>query len=69
ELVDVYTPKTPQSHQSGFIAQSVQKIDELKHVVVGGTIGEDGTASIRGLNYNAIFYIRRNSNTRVEPNS
>ncbi|MFM7983316.1 MAG: tail fiber domain-containing protein, partial [Candidatus Fonsibacter sp.] len=55
ELVDVYTPETPQSHQSGFLAQSVQKIGELKHVVVGGKIGEDGTASIRGLNYNAIF--------------
>ncbi|MFM7988237.1 MAG: tail fiber domain-containing protein, partial [Candidatus Fonsibacter sp.] len=68
EFVDVYTPETPQSHQSGFIAQSVQKIGALKHVVVGGKIGEDGTESIRGLNYNAIFAYAVKSNTRVEPN-
>ncbi|MFM7988868.1 MAG: tail fiber domain-containing protein, partial [Candidatus Fonsibacter sp.] len=31
DLVDQYTSDTPQSHQCGFIAQSVQSIDELKH--------------------------------------
>ncbi|MFM7983003.1 MAG: tail fiber domain-containing protein, partial [Candidatus Fonsibacter sp.] len=36
DLVDQYTADTPQSHQCGFIAQSVQSIDELKHAVVGG---------------------------------
>ncbi|MFM7983886.1 MAG: tail fiber domain-containing protein, partial [Candidatus Fonsibacter sp.] len=30
DLVDAYTRETPQSHQSGFIAQSVERIDELK---------------------------------------
>ena len=55
DLVDAYTPETPQSHQSGFIAQSVERVDELKHTVVGGKIGDDGKESIRGLNYNAIF--------------
>ena len=55
DLVDAYTPETPQSHQSGFIAQSVQSIDELKHAVVGGQVGDDGNESIRALNYNAIF--------------
>ncbi|MFM7985169.1 MAG: hypothetical protein ACKPKO_38205, partial [Candidatus Fonsibacter sp.] len=33
DLVEQYTTDTPQSHQCGFIAQSVQKIDELKHSV------------------------------------
>ena len=33
EWVDHYTPETPQSHQDGFIAQDVQKIDELKLAV------------------------------------
>ena len=55
DLVDEYTVETPQSHQCGFIAQSVQQIDELRHVVVGGKVGEDGKESLRGLNYNAIF--------------
>ena len=55
DLVDEYTPDTPQSHQSGFIAQSVQQIDELKHTVIGGEIGKDGKDSLRGLNYNAVF--------------
>ncbi|MFM7982485.1 MAG: hypothetical protein ACKPKO_24500, partial [Candidatus Fonsibacter sp.] len=41
-LVNKYTQETLQSHQCGFIAQSVQKIDELKHAVVGGDIAEDG---------------------------
>ena len=54
-LVDQYTPDTPQSHQSGFIAQSVQQIDELKHAVIGGESGDDGKESLRGLNYNAVF--------------
>ncbi|MFM7980054.1 MAG: tail fiber domain-containing protein, partial [Candidatus Fonsibacter sp.] len=54
-LVDEYTPETPQSHQSGFIAQSVQNINELKHTVEGGAVGEDGVDSIRTMNYNAIF--------------
>ncbi|MFM7981860.1 MAG: hypothetical protein ACKPKO_21330, partial [Candidatus Fonsibacter sp.] len=55
DLVDQYTSDTPQSHQCGFIAQSVQTIDELKHTVVGGTVGTDGKDSLRGLNYNAIL--------------
>ena len=54
--VDHYTPETPQSHQCGFcLAQSVEKIDELKHIVEGGEIGEDGQETLRGINYNAIF--------------
>ncbi|MFM7980554.1 MAG: tail fiber domain-containing protein, partial [Candidatus Fonsibacter sp.] len=55
ELVDHYTADTPHSHQCGFIAQSVQKIDKLKHTVEGGKVGEDGKESLRGLNYNAVF--------------
>ncbi|MFM7987429.1 MAG: tail fiber domain-containing protein, partial [Candidatus Fonsibacter sp.] len=35
ELVDHYTTYAPQSHQCGFIAQSVEQIDELRHAVVG----------------------------------
>ena len=54
-LVDQYTPDTPQSHQCGFIAQSVETIDEQTHAVVGGQVGDDGKESIRALNYNAIF--------------
>ncbi|MFM7984065.1 MAG: tail fiber domain-containing protein, partial [Candidatus Fonsibacter sp.] len=54
-LEEHYTPDAPQSHQCGFIAQSVEQIDELKHTVVGGTVGKDGKESLRGLNYNAIF--------------
>ena len=69
DLVDEYTPDTPQSHQSGFIAQSVQQIDELKHTVIGGKLGEDGKESLRGLNYNAVFAYAVKSDTRVEPNS
>ncbi|MFM7981236.1 MAG: tail fiber domain-containing protein, partial [Candidatus Fonsibacter sp.] len=53
DLVYQYTADTPQSHQCGFIAQSVQSIDELKHAVVGGQVGDDGKESIRALNYNA----------------
>ncbi|MFM7978410.1 MAG: hypothetical protein ACKPKO_03760, partial [Candidatus Fonsibacter sp.] len=54
-LVNNYTQETPQSHQCGFIAQSVEKNDELKHAVAGGQIGDDGKESVRALNYNAIF--------------
>ena len=54
-LTDTYTAATPQSHHCGFIAQSVEQIDELKYAVVGGEIGEDGVESIRYLNYNVIF--------------
>ncbi|MFM7988546.1 MAG: tail fiber domain-containing protein, partial [Candidatus Fonsibacter sp.] len=42
-LVDQYMPDTPKSHRCGFIAQSVQNIEELRHVVIGGEVGEDGT--------------------------
>jgi len=55
DLVDTYTPKTPQSHQSGFISQSVERIDELKHAIVGGEIGDDGPEALRGINCNAVF--------------
>ena len=68
DLVEQYTTDTPQSHQCGFIAQSVQKIDELKHSVIGGDIGEDGKEGICALNYNAICAYAVKSNTRVEPN-
>ena len=68
-MVDQYTADTPQSHQCGFIAQSAQSIDELKHAVVGGQVGDDGKESVRALNYNAIFTYAVKSNTRVEPNS
>ena len=54
DIVDNFTKDTPQSHQAGFIAQDVQKIDELKFAVQGG-IGEDGKESVRALNYNVIF--------------
>ena len=54
-MVDQCTPDTPQSHQCGFIAQSVEKIEELKHAVVGGEVGDDGKESVRGLNYNTVF--------------
>ncbi|MFM7981166.1 MAG: tail fiber domain-containing protein [Candidatus Fonsibacter sp.] len=55
DLVEHYTQETPQSYQCGFIAQSVEKIDELKYIVAGGEIGEDGKESVCGINYNAIF--------------
>ncbi|MFM7988035.1 MAG: hypothetical protein ACKPKO_52850 [Candidatus Fonsibacter sp.] len=54
-LVDRYTSDTLQPHQCGFIAQSVQSIDELKHAVVGGQVGDDGKETIRALNYNAKY--------------
>ena len=68
DLVGQYTAEIPQSHQCGFIAQSVQSIDELKRAVVGGQVGDDGKESIRALNYNAVFTYAVKSNTRVEPN-
>ena len=37
------------------LSSSSKQIDELKHAVVGGDIGEDGKESVRALNYNAIF--------------
>ena len=55
-MTDTYTEDTRQSHQCGFIAQSVQQIDELRHAVVGGVvIGEDGKETLRALNYNVVF--------------
>ena len=60
DLLAQYTTDTPQSHQCGFIAQSVQKTDELKHSVVGGYIGEDGKASIRALKLQRDIHVRRN---------
>ena len=41
DIVDQFTPDTPQSHQCGFIAQSIEQIEQLKHVVADGEIGED----------------------------
>ena len=55
DLVDEYTSDTLQSHQCGFIAQSVAQIDRLKHAVIGGAVDDDGKESIRALNYNAVF--------------
>ena len=37
------------------LAQKVQQIEELKHAVSGGDVGEDGKETVRALNYNAIF--------------
>ena len=53
-LIEQYTEDTPQFHQCGFIAQSVQQIEELKHAVVGGEVGEDGQETIRCLNYHIV---------------
>ena len=50
DLVDTLTPEVQQSHQCGFIAQSVQVVDELKHAVEGGQVGEAGKESIKALN-------------------
>ena len=55
DIVDEFNENTPHIHQCGFIAQSIQEVDELKHAVMGGEIGEDGKETIRSLNYNAIF--------------
>ena len=54
-LVDQYNEDTPQSHQCGCIAQQVQHIGALKHVVLGGEVGEDGKDTVRCLSYNAVF--------------
>ena len=44
-----------QFHQCSFIAQEVQQIEELKHAVIGGEIGDDGTETLRCLSYNIVF--------------
>ena len=50
-LVHNYTKNdTPQSHQAGFIAQYVHKIDKLKFI-----IGVDGKDSVWGWSYNVVF--------------
>ena len=36
EYVEEYLPSALHSHQCGFIAQSVENIDNLKHAVTGG---------------------------------
>ena len=50
DLIEQYTEDTPQFYQCGFIAQTVQQIEELSHPVVGGEIGEYGKDTSRGLN-------------------
>ena len=55
DLVEQYTPDTLQYHQCGFIAQLSEQIDQLKHAVFGGEIGEYGKETIRSLNCNAKF--------------
>ena len=55
DLVDHFTPDTPQSHHCGFIAQQVQQTEEHRHAVVGGEISEDGKETIKSLNCNAIL--------------
>ena len=55
DSIDEYTSDTPQSHQCGFIAQSVAQRDKLKHAVIGGEVDDDGKEPIRALNYNAVF--------------
>ena len=37
-LVKEYRADAPQSHQCGFIAQTVREIEELEHAVVGGVV-------------------------------
>ena len=54
ELVDAITPEIQHSYQCGFIAQSDQKNDELKHAVEGGQVGDNGKEPIRALNYNEV---------------
>ena len=54
-LIDQFATDTPQSHQSGVIAQAVEQIDELKASVIGGEIGNGGQETIRCLNYNVVF--------------
>ena len=55
EIVDQWTPDIQQSHQCGLKAQSVEQIEELRHAVVGGEIGDDGQEALRALSYNAVF--------------
>ena len=55
DLIEQYTEDTRQFHQCGFIAQQVQQIEEQKHAVVGGEIGEHGKEILRGLSYNTVF--------------
>ena len=52
DLVEHYTPDTPQSHQCRFKAQRVEQIDELKYAVAGGEVDEQGRKTIRYVNYN-----------------
>ena len=40
---------------NGNIAQSAQRINTLKHAVVGGIVGDGGEESIRHLSYNGVF--------------
>ena len=40
DSVDNHTKYSPQSHQCGFTAQSVQRIDESAFAIEGGIIGE-----------------------------
>ncbi|MFM7985262.1 MAG: tail fiber domain-containing protein, partial [Candidatus Fonsibacter sp.] len=68
DLVDQYTADTPQSRHCGFIAQSAQSIDELKHAVVGGQVGDDGKESVRAQLQRDI-HVRRESYTIAEPSS
>ena len=55
DLVEHYTQETPQSHQCGFIAQSLEKIDELKYIVEACEIEEDRKESLRGIHYSAVL--------------
>ena len=55
DLADQYNEDTPQSHQCGFIAQQVQQIEAMRHVVVGRHVGEDGQETICCLNYIAVI--------------
>jgi hypothetical protein len=68
-LREHYTPETLNLTNAVFIAQLAEKIEDLKHIVEGGEIGEDGKESLRGINYNAICTYAVKGNTRVEPNS
>ena len=54
-MTEQYTEHSPQSHQCGRIAHSVQRNDELKYVVVGVVVGETAEETTRHLNYNAIL--------------
>ena len=45
-LTEEYWADTQQSHQCGFVALSLQRIDKLKHATVCGNVGDDGDATI-----------------------